>query len=92
MGHPWVSCNRCHDCRWEVDGRYKTYPYAWPADREPLAVGDIVELPPPMSAEDRELYGDKPWQAEVTRLGTYYRDWLAEVVRVVRRAPSHDPG
>jgi hypothetical protein len=55
--------------------------YIWPADREPLAVGNTVELPPPKSAEHRELYGDKPRRAEVTQLGTRYHGDLAEVVR-----------
>lgn len=61
------------------------YSYIWPTDQEPLAVGDTVELPSPMSAEHRELYGDKPWQAKVTQLGTRYNGHLAEVICLVKR-------
>jgi hypothetical protein len=43
------------------------YSYTWPADREPLTVGDTVELPPPVSADGRETYGDQPRQTTVTR-------------------------
>jgi hypothetical protein len=65
------------------------YSYTWPADREPLAVGDIVELPPPMSVYGRETFGEQPRQTTVTHLGTYYCGPLAQIVRLVKRASSH---
>ena len=61
------------------------YSYTWPADREPLAVGDKVLLPP-APAPLHEVYDDKPWQAEVTQIGTGYGGTLREVVRLVTRA------
>jgi hypothetical protein len=67
------------------------YSYTWPADREPLAVGDTVELPSPVSADGREKHGDQPRQAKVTHLGTYYSGPLVEVMRLVKRASPHDP-
>ena len=63
------------------------YSYTWPADREPLAAGDKVLLPP-APARYRELYGDKPWQAIVTELGTGYGGPLREVLELIRRAPA----
>jgi hypothetical protein len=67
------------------------YSYTWPADREPLTVGDTVELPPPVSAYGRETYGDQSRQIAVTHLGTYYSGPLVQVVRLVQRASPHDP-
>jgi len=67
------------------------YSYIWPADREPLTVGDTVELPSPVSADGREKYGDQTWQTKVTQLGTYYSGPLVEVIRLVRRVSPHDP-
>jgi hypothetical protein len=63
------------------------YSYAWPAGQEPLAVGDIVELPPPPPAKAyaREKYGDQPRQSTVTHLGTYYSGPLRQVARLVKR-------
>ncbi len=55
------------------------YSYTWPADREPLAVGDRVLLPP-APAWAWELYGDEPWEAEVTQLGTGYGGPLRAVL------------
>ena len=67
------------------------YSYAWPADREPLSVGDAVELPPPVSADGRDTYGDQPRQTTVTHLGTYFSGPLVQVVRLLKRASPHDP-
>jgi hypothetical protein len=67
------------------------YSYTWPADGEPLAVGDTVELPPPVSKYGRKAYGDRPRQATVTHLGTYYSGPLVQVVRLVKRASPDDP-
>jgi hypothetical protein len=67
------------------------YSYTWPADREPLTVGDTVELPLPGSPYARETYGDQPRQTMVTHLGTYYSGPLVQVVRLVKRASPHDP-
>jgi len=67
------------------------YSYTWPADREPLTMGDTVELPPPVSADGRETYGDQPRQTTVTHLGTYYSGPFVRVVRLVKRASPHDP-
>ena len=67
-----------------------TYSYTWPADREPLTIGDIVELPPAASADGRNTYGDQPWQAKVTEIGTYYSGQLFEVTRLVEHASRHD--
>lgn len=67
------------------------YSYIWPAGREPLTIGDTVELPAPVSADGREKYGDQPWQTKVTQLGTYYSGPLVEVIRVVKRASLHAP-
>jgi hypothetical protein len=61
------------------------YSYTWRADREPLAVGDTVMLPP-APPRVREVFDDKPRQAEVTQLGTGYGGPLLEVVRLVTRA------
>jgi hypothetical protein len=72
-----------------LNGR-RTYSYTWPTGREPLTVGDTVELPPPMSADGRNTYGDQPWQAKVTHMGTYYSGQLFEVTRLVERASQHD--
>jgi hypothetical protein len=66
--------------------RCDKYSYAWPADRDPLTVGDIVELPPPASGYGRKAYGGQPRQAKVTHLGTYYSGELEQVVRLVKRA------
>jgi hypothetical protein len=54
------------------------YSYTWPADQEPLAVGDTVELPPPRFTRHRELYGDTPWEEKVTGLGSRYNGTLYE--------------
>jgi hypothetical protein len=67
------------------------YSYTWPADREPLTVGDTVELPPPGSAYARKTYSDQPRQATVTHLGTYYSGPLSQIVRLVKRTSPHDP-
>jgi hypothetical protein len=67
------------------------YSYAWPADREPLTVGDTVELPPPASAYVRKTYGGQSRQTTVTHLGTYYSGPLVQVVRLVEHASPHDP-
>src|SRR5487761_99076 len=79
----------------DIDGnqivRCGKYSYTWPAGREPLTVGDTVELPPPANAYAREKYGDQPRQATVTHLGTYYSGTLGQVARLVKRASPHDP-
>jgi hypothetical protein len=67
------------------------YSYTWPADQEPLTVGDTVELPPPVSPDGREAFGDQPRRAKVTHLGTHYSGPLVEVMRLVERASPHDP-
>ena len=78
-----------------IDGnqivRCGKYSYMWPADQEPLAVGDTVELPPPVSAYAREIYGDRPRQATVTHLGTYYSGPLVQVAHLVKKATPPDP-
>ena len=35
----------------ESRNRHGTYSYAWAANREPLTIGDIVELPPAASTD-----------------------------------------
>jgi hypothetical protein len=67
------------------------YSYTWPADREPLTVGDTVELPSPVSTDGRKAFGDRPRQCKVTHLGTYYSGPLVEIIRLVKHASPHDP-
>ena len=62
------------------------FSYTWPAGRDPLAVGDTVELPPPDNPHAREKRGDQPWQATVTHLGSYYFGPFVQVARLVKRA------
>ena len=63
------------------------YSYTRQADREPLAVGNTVLLPPAL-ARYRELYGDKPWQADVTELETGHSGPIREVLDLIRRSPA----
>ncbi len=65
------------------DGKFA---YTWPAGKEPLAVGDIVRVPPPMFNDMREKFGDQPRDLEVTELGAAYAGPLAEIMQLVRRS------
>ena len=67
------------------------YSYAWPVGRDPLKVGDTVELPPPVNTYARETYGDQPRQATVTHLGSYYSGPFVQVARLVKRALPYGP-
>ena len=68
------------------------YSYTWSADREPLAVGDIVELPHQCLhpyAKRMVTSQDKPRSLILERI---ISGPLVQVVRLVTRASPDDPG